>query len=131
MLLTTPLLAYLAAQGSTDVVCAPAAAALLANNPSVRDVIRYDKRGTDRGIAGFRKLASTLKARGYDSAYMAQGSARSGALALAAGISDRVGFATSAGKLFYTTKIPLVENTHHAARLLSLGTRDAADDVPR
>jgi heptosyltransferase-2 len=131
MVLTTPLLAHLATQGPTDVVCTPTAAALLANNPSVREVIRYDKRGVDRGIVGFRKLASTLRARGYDAAYMAQGSSRSGALALAARISDRVGFATSAGKLFYTTKIPLIENTHHAARLLSLGTRDAAADVSR
>jgi heptosyltransferase-2 len=131
MVLTTPLLAYLAAQGPTDVVSTPAAAALLANNPSVREVIPYDKRGADRGIAGFRRLASTLRARGYSSAYMAQGSSRSGALAFAARIPDRVGFASSAGKVFYTAKIPLIENTHHAARLLSLGTRDAVADVSR
>ncbi|MEO7086188.1 MAG: hypothetical protein ABI442_11775, partial [Gemmatimonadaceae bacterium] len=78
MVLTTPLIAHLAAQGPVDVVCTPAAAALLANNPSVRDVIRYDKRGADNGIAGFRQLASRLKARGYDAAYLAQGSSRSG-----------------------------------------------------
>ena len=42
----------------------------------------------------------------YDAAYLAQGSPRSGALALAAGIRERVGFATSAGRLFYTTRIP-------------------------
>jgi heptosyltransferase II len=131
MVLTTPLLAYLAARGSADVVCTPAAAALLANNPSVREVVRYDKRGTNRGIAGFRELASVLRSRGYDAAYMAQGSSRSGALAFAARIPDRVGFSTSAGRLFYTTKIPLIENAHHAARLLSLGTRDVLADAPR
>jgi len=124
MVLTTPLFAYLAKSGPVDVVCTPAAAALVANNPSIREVISYDKRGAERGAGGFTRLASRLRERRYDAAYMAQGSIRSGALALLAGIGDRVGFATSAGKLFYTTRIPPIDNMHHAARLLSLGTRN-------
>ncbi len=124
MVLTTPLFAYLAKTGSVDVVCTPAAAALVANNPSIREVIPYDKRGTERGARGFAKLAARLRAKRYDAAYMAQGSIRSGALAAMAGIMDRVGFATSAGKLFYTTRIPPIDNMHHAARLLSLGARN-------
>lgn len=124
MVLTTPLIAYLAERGSVDVVCTPAAATLLANNPHVREVIVYDKRGRDRGIGGFMRLASTLRDAKYTAAYHAQGSPRSGALSMIAGIRDRVGFASSAGRMFYTTRVPLIENTHHAARLLSLGTRD-------
>lgn len=135
MVLTTPLLTYLADRGPVDVVCTPAAAALLANHPAVRQVIVYDKRGADGGLAGFLRLASRLRAAGYDAAYHAQGSARSGALTAAARIPDRVGFATSAGRLFYTTRVAPIENMHHAARLLSLGTRDpmrvAARDVLR
>jgi heptosyltransferase-2 len=131
MVLTTPLIAYLAARGPTDVVCTPAASALLANNPHVRAAIIYDKRAADRGIAGFMRLASTLRARRYDAAYHAQGSSRSSALTTAARIRERVGFATSAGRLLYTTKIAPIENMHHAARLLSLGTRDPLAEVPR
>ena len=131
MVLTTPLFAYLAKTDAVDVVCTPAAGALLANHPSVREVIRYDKRGADRGTSGFIQLASTLRTRGYRAAYLAQGSPRSGALALAAGIRKRIGFATSAGRLFYTTRIPPIENSHHAARLLALGTGDPVADVPR
>jgi len=131
MVLTTPLLAHLAQTGTVDVVCTPAAGALLANHPAVREIIRYDKRGADRGTSGFIKLASTLRANRYRAAYLAQGSPRSGALALAAGIRKRIGFATSAGRLFYTTRIPPVENIHHAARLLSLGTGDPLADVSR
>jgi heptosyltransferase-2 len=52
MVLTTPLLAYLAERGAVDVVCTPAAAALLANHPAVRETIVYDKRGRDRGVGG-------------------------------------------------------------------------------
>src|SRR5262245_25031099 len=131
MVLTTPLLAYLAQRGSVDVVCTPAASGLLANHPAVRDVIVYDKRGVDRGLRGFLRLAKRLRSANYDCAYHAQGSIRSGALTLAAGIRDRVGFASSAGRLFYTTRIPTPKNAHHAARLLALGTRDHLAPPPK
>jgi heptosyltransferase-2 len=123
MVLTTPLLAHLADTGPVDVVCTPAGAALLANHPAVRHTIIYDKRGGDRGARGLLRMASRLRSARYASAYLAQGSARSGALAFTAGIRDRVGFASSAGRWFYTTRVPPIENMHHAARLLALGTR--------
>jgi heptosyltransferase-2 len=131
MVLTTPLIAYLAERGPVDVVCTPAAGALLANHPAVRRVIAYDKRGADRGMGGFLRLASRLRSANYDAAYHAQGSARSGALTAAAGIRDRVGFATSAGRMFYTARVAPIENMHHAARLLSLGTRDPGRPMAR
>jgi len=124
MVLTTPLLAFLAERGDVDVVATPAAAALLANHPAVRETIVYDKRGVDRGVGGFLRLAARLRASRYDAAYHAQASPRSGALSAAARIGDRVGFATAAGRMFYTTRIAPIDNMHHAARLLSLGTRD-------
>lgn len=137
MVLTTPLIAYLARAGPVDVLATKPGAVLLANNPAVREIIVYDKRGFDRGIGGFARVASALRGRRYHSAYHAQGSMRSGALTFAAAIRDRVGFSSSAGRLFYTTRVSPIENTHHAARLLSLGTRDplhptsAADIRPR
>src|ERR1043166_7177963 len=99
MVLTTPLIAHLASAGDVDVVSTPATAGLLANNPAVREVIVYDKRGKDRGAGGFLRTASALRRRRYDAAYLAQGSKRSGALALAARIPDRIGFDTSAGRM--------------------------------
>jgi len=131
MVLTTPLITHLARSGPVDVLATPVAAALLANNPHVRDVIVYDKRGSDRGVAGFTRLARTLRARRYQAVYLAQGSVRSGALAAVCGIGERVGFSSSAGRRFYTVRVPYIENTHHAARLLSLATRDPGADVPR
>ncbi|MGH7617104.1 MAG: glycosyltransferase family 9 protein [Gemmatimonadaceae bacterium] len=126
MVLTTPLLAHLAGAGPVDVVCTPGASGLLANHPSVREVIVYDKRGADRGVGGFLRIARALGKRAYASAYFAQGSVRSGALGVAARIRDRVGFSTSAGRAFYTTRVTPRAGTHHAERLLSLGTRGAA-----
>jgi heptosyltransferase-2 len=131
MVLTTPLIAYLAERGAVDVVSTRAASALIANHPHVRESIVYDKRGTDRGMTGFARIAAALRARKYDAAYLAQGSVRSGALALAAGIGDRVGFQTSAGRAFYTTRIATGDAMHHAARLLALGTREPGRQVSR
>ena len=129
MVLTTPLIAWLANSGPVDVVATPRAAGLLENNPGVREVIAYDKRGRDRGASGFTRMAARLRAKRYDAAYLAQGSVRSGALTFAAGIRQRVGFATSAGRLFYTARVPPIENIHHAARLLSLATREPTREV--
>src|SRR5216117_2681900 len=82
--LTTPLIAELAKRGPVDVLTTPASAALLANNPGIRSVIPYDKRGADRGVLGFLRMAARLRRFHYDAAYMAQGSMRSAALAIAA-----------------------------------------------
>ena len=120
MVLTTPLVARLAESGPVDVLSTPVAAPLLANNPAVREVIAYDKRGADRGVGGFLRMASLLRARGYGAAYLAQGSMRSGMLTAAARIPERVGFTTSAGRAFYTRRVPATDSLHHAARLLSL-----------
>src|SRR6059036_3492503 len=50
VVLTTPLLSALAAHhGPVDVVTTPVAAPLLETQPAVRQVIPYDKRGSDRG----------------------------------------------------------------------------------
>ena len=118
--LTTPLLVQLSRRGPVDVVTTPASAALLANHSAVRNVIAYDKRGADRGLGGFFSLAQRLKANAYDVAFLAQGSWRSAALALMAGIPSRVGFTTSAGRLFYSKRVAYRQDLHHAARLLML-----------
>lgn len=126
--LTTPLLAELSRRGPVDVVTTPASAGLLRNHPAVRSVVVYDKRRADRGVLGFLRLARQLRRFRYETAYMAQGSVRSAALALAAGAGRRVGFATSAGRRLYTLRIEYREDLHHAARLLSLAV--PADQLP-
>ena len=120
--LTTPLIARLAEHGPVDVLVTPASARLLANHPAVRETIVYDKRGRDRSVAGFARLARTLRVKRYDAAYLAQGSARSGALALAARVPRRIGFETSAGRAFYTVRVPAPVGMHHAEKLFTLGS---------
>jgi heptosyltransferase II len=136
MVLTTPLIAELAKRGPVDVVATPASAPLLANNPSVRDVILYDKRGDAKGMTGLYRTAQALRRRQEGTeerdreaaaAYLAQGSVRSATLALLAGIPERVGFGTSAGRRLYTRRVPYREDRHHAERLWRLAM---PPDVP-
>jgi heptosyltransferase-2 len=125
--LTTPLISELARRGPVDVVTTPASASLLTNHPDIRAIVTYDKRGRDRGVRGFFRLAKQLRAFGYDAAYLAQGSMRSAALAIAAGARKRIGFASSAGRPLYNEKVEFREDLHHSARLLSLAKRDIAE----
>lgn len=119
-ILTTPLLMQLARRGMVDVVTTPAAASLLTGHPSVRSVIVYDKRKSHAGLFGLTTMASRLRAAAYDTAYLAQGSLRSAALAFVARVPSRIGFATSAGSWLYTTRVPYRDDLHHAARLVML-----------
>ena len=81
MILTTPLLERLAREGEVHVVATPANAAVLTNHPAVASVIVYDKRNADAGVAGLRRVAAQLRNTRATTAYIAQGSWRSAALA--------------------------------------------------
>ncbi len=126
-ILTTPLLATLAARGPVDAVVTPLGATILRGNPAVRELVVFDKRGADAGLRGVRRMASRLRAGGYTTAYMAQGSLRSAVLARAAHIARRVGFDTSAGRSLYTERVHYHREQHHAERLWRLA---AGDDAP-
>jgi heptosyltransferase II len=128
VILTTPLLASLAARGPVDVVTTPAGAPILARDPSVRAIIVYDKRGAARGISGLWQTAQTLKSRFAPAtgseppvAYLAQSSVRSGMLAQLAGFPERVGFSTSPARALYSRTVPYRADRHHAERLWRLG----------
>lgn len=120
VVLTTPLLTVLAAQhGPVDVVTTPAAAPLLETHPAVRRVIRYDKRGADRGLRGLVRLARVLAAEGYEAAYLPHRSLRTAALAWLARVPKRVGFADGWPWL-YTEARWRPREGHEVDRLLAL-----------
>jgi heptosyltransferase II len=120
VILTTPLLEVLAARhGPVDVVTTPGAAQLLETHPAVREVIRHDKHGRERGIGGILRLASRLRANGYARAYLPHRSWRTGLAARLAGIPERIGFADAPARSSYTTRVP-VRGAHEVDRLLAL-----------
>ena len=138
-ILTTPLIAELAARGPVDIVTTPVSAGLLENNPGVRRLFVFDKRNAQRGLRGLWAMARTIRRHraehdpGVDRtvAYLAQGSTRSAALAVLAGAHERVGFATSPARSMYTKRVPYIENQHHAARLWLLAFPNEQRAEPR
>ena len=138
-ILTTPLIAELATRGPVDIVTTPVSAGLLQNNPGVRRIFVFDKRNAQRGIGGLWTMARTIRRHraehdaGIDRAvaYLAQGSPRSAALAVLAGVHERIGFATSPARAMYTKRVPYIENQHHAARLWLLAFPNEQRAEPR
>lgn len=129
VILTTPLLAELAERGPVDVVTTPAGAAILAHHPAVRTIISYDKRGDRRGLTGLWKTGRRLR-NNYRTAFLAQGSMRSAALAVLAGCPERVGFSTSAGRSLYTRSVQYRPDRHHAERLWLLAAPSDSVEPP-
>ena len=130
VVLTMPLLTALAqAHGPVDVITTPQAAPLLEDHPAVATVIRYDKRGADRGARAWLTLARRLREHGYQHAYLPHRSWRSAALAWAAGIPQRIGFADSPARWSYTSRVVRDMKLHETRRLLALagGAPEAVD----
>ena len=132
VILTTPLIAELAKHGPVDVLVTPGGAAALANNPHIRTVIPYDKRGTYGSALGLWQTIKEIRSRRpYEAAYLAQGSFRSGLIAMMTGAKERIGFASSTGRVSYTKQIPYRPEQHHAERLWWLAMSDCADPPSR
>ncbi|PYO10416.1 MAG: lipopolysaccharide heptosyltransferase II [Gemmatimonadetes bacterium] len=132
VILTTPLIAELAKRGPVDVLATPIGATALANNPDIRTVFPYDKRGTYGAALGLWNTIKELRTRRpYDAAYLAQGSFRSGLLAMLTGAKERIGFASSTGRVLYTRQVRYRPDHHHAERLWSLAMSDCADPPTR
>jgi heptosyltransferase-2 len=128
VILTTPLIRELAKRGPVDVLVTPEGAAVLANNPDIRNVIRYDKRGTYGSAQNLWNTVRELRSgRPYDAAYLAQGSFRSGLIAVMTGAKQRIGFASSTGRALYTQQMPYRPDRHHAERLWSLAMSECVD----
>jgi heptosyltransferase-2 len=131
VILTTPLLTALAElHGPVDVVATPQSATLLDTHPAVREVIRYDKRGADRGWPGLRRVAGVLRRHAYAAAYLPHRSWRSATMVLLARIPERIGFEDSPAAPLYTRRLPRPVQAHETARLCSLAGLPAGTPVP-
>jgi heptosyltransferase-2 len=122
-----------------DIVTTPISATLLANHPDLQHVFAFDKRGAHSGVGGLWTMARMIRAWQAKHvpdvdrrvAYLAQGSARSAALAVLSGLHERIGFATAPARAMYTRRVPFVEGQHHAARLWQLAFPNEARAEPR
>lgn len=121
VVLTIPLIQALAERhGAVDVVTTPGAASLLETHPSVRRVVRWDKKGGEG--PGAWGLGKALKAEGYKRVYLPHRSVRSAVVAKLTGARERIGFADAPllARALYTRSYPRHTNEHESVRLLSL-----------
>ncbi len=105
-----------------DVVTTPIAAGLLENHPAISTVIRYDKRKSQRGITGLLLLAKFLREQRYDLAVVPHRSFRTSLIIGLSGITERIGFSTASGTLFYNNIVRYEKSDHEIVRNLMLLT---------
>jgi len=103
-----------------DVVTTPKAAEFLSNHPAIGDIIKYDKRKTQKGFRGILAMAIFLRRRSYDLAIVPHRSFRSSLVVAASGIPVRIGFSTAAGKFFYNRIAAYDTSQHEVERNLAL-----------
>lgn len=107
---------------AVDVLVQPAWEPLIRHDPSLDEVLVFDKRRADRGFGGLLRLARRLRARRYDLALCPHPSFRSGLLVELARIPNRIGFADAAGRRFFTQTVGRDTTRHEVDRVLSLLT---------
>ncbi len=101
-------------------VATPVASETLRNHPAIQEIIPYDKKGKDRGIAGMLRLAALLRNRRFDLAIVPHRSLRSAIIPWLAGIPRRIGFATSAAPILFSDKVDYRRDRHEIGRDLDL-----------
>ncbi|MCC6848914.1 MAG: lipopolysaccharide heptosyltransferase II [Deltaproteobacteria bacterium] len=123
IILTTPLVAALRrARPDTELwmMVTPAGAPLVAAHPDLDGVLVDDKRGADRGIAGFARLVRKLRRADVTIAIAAHKSVRTALGLRAAGIPRRIGFASAPAAALYSERVVRPAAVHDRDRLLAL-----------
>ena len=117
------------------VLTTPLGAETLTGFPYVDEIVAFDKRGKERGVAGTWRVAARLRRARFDLAVAAQRSFRTGFLVRASGASERIGFEGARGAWAYTRRVPWVAEHHAVRRYLALvgpigGSCERADPRP-
>lgn len=123
VVLTIPLIQVVRqffAFSNIDLVVVPRAVDLVRTHPDVHQIIEYDKRGVDRGLAGFLKLLRRIRSQKYSLALVPHRSLRSALLVALAGIPLRIGFDKSAGRWLYSKTVRYRQDLHEIERNISL-----------
>ena len=138
LILTTPLVEAASryfSLASIDVVCIPTTADLLRNNPSIHEIIVYDKQADRFGFEIFFRMQKRLRAGKYDVVLSPHRSFRSALIAWSTRAKKRVCFHTSSGRFLFTDVAPYQEQLHEVERVLSLleifGNVDVQEKNPR
>ena len=122
-ILTLPLIQALKIHypnSSIDVIVAPRTAEIFAHHPAISKIIQYDKRGSDKGIKGLRRMRNELRTTNYDLVLVPHRSLRSAFLTWLLHPSLSIGFDTSAGRWLFKRIVRYNSSFHEIERNLSL-----------
>lgn len=125
VILTLPMVQQLHAaypDAEIDMVTTPGGAGLVLNHPAIHEIIRYDKRGAQKGLRGIAALGVFLGRRGYDLAVVPHRSFRTSLILLLSGIPKRIGFDTASLSLAYHHTAVHRKDLHEVERNLALLT---------
>jgi heptosyltransferase-2 len=100
--------------------CSPLAKELLQDHPDIDEIIVDDKKGSDRGLLGIWRKATTLKEMSFTVALTPHKSLRSALMLYFAGIPLRVGFRQSAASFLFHRRVIREPQRHDVERNLSL-----------
>ena len=123
LILVTPLLDRLRRDPGLEwlgLLTTPACAPLFAGDPRLDGLIVYDKRGADRGPAGYLRTLGRLRACRPDRVLCPHRSLRSSSMAWLSGAWERVGFSSATGGLAYTELVYDDRARHEIDRNLAL-----------
>ena len=108
-------------------VTTPAGKAILSNNPHIKEIIAYDKRGKNKGIKGMFSLVEDLRKKKFDIAYIPHRYLRSSLICFLGKIPTRIGYNISEGKVFLNKKVAYRKDLHEVDRLLELLETECQD----
>ena len=96
----------------------PAGATLLQNNPLIKEVVVFDKKGKDKGLKGFFKTVKLLRKYKLNKVFILHRYLRSSFLGYFSGAKERIGFDIASGSFLYTKKVKYRKDLHEIDRLL-------------
>ncbi len=120
--LTTPMFKALkqSIPGSKiSLLCTPEIRDVFSGNEFLDEILVMDKKGKDRSLAALWRWGNNLRGK-FDVALIPHRSFRSAFLAALAGISKRIGFDKSQGKIFLTDTVAFDWKTHDVDRNMKL-----------
>lgn len=101
---------------------------ILKNNPYLKEIIVYDKRGKDKGFMGLLKMAKRLKGR-FDMVITPHRYMRSSILSYLTRAKIRMGYDNASCKFLYNKKIKYDENKHEVEKLLTFAGIDTRYEI--
>ena len=99
---------------------------ILKNNPKIKEIIVYDKRGKDKGFVAFISFVRKIRKLKIDVCLTPHRYLRSSILSFLSGASIRVGYDIASLSFVYNKKIKYDKTKHEVEKLLSF-----VDDSPK